>query len=222
MLRREVPSFLDTIGLLSPFCYRRIQDLPPQGMCFCASSESAVVKVPEDLQTAALKALGLAPARLRPNKVVIVARQNRRFILNQRELIRKARALGYDAAALPLERMTVKEQIEALRDTAVLFGVHGAGLMQSLWLPRGARVIQWIPQGIDVPAGSLSAWFSPVTTHVELVTRFGNRSIRSGWSALNISSTSTIGTDFYRYWINQDVIVPPASFLSLLERGNLE
>ena len=35
MTRREVPLFLDTIGLFTPFCYRRGEELADK-TCFCA------------------------------------------------------------------------------------------------------------------------------------------------------------------------------------------
>lgn len=104
----------------------------------------------------------------------------------------------------------------------MLFGVHGAGIMQGLWLPKGARVVQWVPEGMEVPAEQMSAWFAPVTKHVELITCFNrdpSLSVRTGWSGKNVSRTFTLDDTFYRHWVNQDAIVPRHVFLSLLQRG---
>jgi hypothetical protein len=48
-------------------------------------------------------------------RLAIVARQGQHFILNQDSLLSAAREAGYLADVLPLERMTVNEQIHALR-----------------------------------------------------------------------------------------------------------
>lgn len=63
---------------------------------------------------------------------------NRSFLLNRR----------YEVQLLPLEDMTVHEQLQALRLTTVLVGVHGSGLNNVMFLPAGAALVQLLPFGL--------------------------------------------------------------------------
>lgn len=47
--------------------------------------------------------------------VGIIARRNKRFILNEWELVREAELMGIEAHLLPLEHMTIYEQFKAFR-----------------------------------------------------------------------------------------------------------
>lgn len=87
MHRREVPAFLDTIGLFTPFCYLRQQQVE-EATCFCAAQEGPRLDVPAGYHEAAAVTLG-APLPALPGipHVGIVVRQNRRFIFNVGELL---------------------------------------------------------------------------------------------------------------------------------------
>ena len=116
MHRREAPAFWDTLGLFTPFCYRRQAALVGT-TCFCrAQPAPQAPKLPDAYHLAASRVLGVPPPprRLMP-RLAIVARQGQHFILNQDSLLSAAREAGYLADVLPLERMTVNEQIHALR-----------------------------------------------------------------------------------------------------------
>jgi hypothetical protein len=49
-----------------------------------------------------------APAKVR---VGIISRRRKRFILNEDELVRAVLALGFEVQILPLEEMTLYEQV---------------------------------------------------------------------------------------------------------------
>lgn len=227
MLRREVPTFLDTIGLFTPFCFLRQQrlELPT---CFCAAQEGPRLDVPQGYHQAAARSLGIPLPSLpaRPHAGIVV-RQNRRFVFNAAELLEAAARAGYTAELLPLERMTVREQVEAVARASVLFGLHGAGLTQALWLPSGAAVVQWVPQGVTLDAPRLAQWFAEAAPHVRVVTCYNPdraRSVRSGWRRPGVETpfaAEAMGdagqnSDFFRFWVNQDAIVQPEVFEALL------
>lgn len=75
-----------------------------------------------------LKELGLAdqpePSRIR---VGIISRRRKRFLLNEEELVDACLDLGLDVQILPLEQMTLFEQLAALRAVTILLGIHGSG-----------------------------------------------------------------------------------------------
>jgi hypothetical protein len=51
--------------------------------------------------------------------VGILSRRRKRFLLNEHELVAATLALGYDVQLLPMEDMTLFEQISALRSCTV-------------------------------------------------------------------------------------------------------
>lgn len=96
-----------------------------------------------DLRTQALQVLGVWPeqAPSRP-RLALVARTAKRLLLNVRELGEAARQMDIPTSILPLEALTVYEQIMALQSSTVLAAMHGAALCTAVWLPANATVIQ--------------------------------------------------------------------------------
>lgn len=122
----------------------------------------------------------------------------------------------------------------------VLFGVHGAGLTQALWLPQGAAVVQWVPQGVTIDAPRLAQWFAEAAPHVSVVTCYNAdraRSIRSGWRRAGVetpfdkegmggggpdgtgAAAATGGSDFFRFWVRFHR--PPAACPRRMKRHRL-
>jgi len=110
----------------------------------------------------------------------MVSRRNKRFILNEDELIRKARELDIKVPPascqlasysdvctllltllttkthiLPLEHMTPYEQLKAFRTVNILFGVHGSGLTNAILLQPGSVMVQIVPYGMANPIGQV-------------------------------------------------------------------
>jgi Glycosyltransferase 61 len=96
-----------------------------------------------DLRTQALQVLGLLPeqAPARP-RLALVSRMAKRLLLNARELADAARQIGVETSVLPLEALTLYEQIAALQGSTVLAAMHGAALCTAVWLPENATMIQ--------------------------------------------------------------------------------
>lgn len=67
------------------------------------------------------------------------ARVNTRVMLNQKQLLRQLRERYtglLDVRVLDFEGMSFRAQIEAVRQSHILAGMHGAGLTHVLWLAR--------------------------------------------------------------------------------------
>ena len=82
-------------------------------------------------------------------RVGLVSRRVKRFLLNEDVLIGEVMSMGLEVQVLPLERMTLYEQVAALKSTTVLVGVHGSGLNNVLFLPGGAAMIQLLPYKLN-------------------------------------------------------------------------
>ena len=99
--------------------------------------------------------LGLAP-RADPIRAVLSSRRAyrgmgkksvRRAILNEPELLGAIGAAfaDVDAAAADFGSLSLSEQMATTRVARVLFGMHGAGLTNLLWMPRECVVLEMHP-----------------------------------------------------------------------------
>lgn len=61
-------------------------------------------------------------------KIGLISRRRKRFILNEYELVDSIQKLGFECELLPLETMTIFEQLYAFRTLDVLIGIHGSAL----------------------------------------------------------------------------------------------
>jgi len=88
-----------------------------------------------------------APRRDRPRLLIISRRGSRRF-LNEREMARAAAAAGFEVRVAEPDQHTDMATFARLVNSAdVMVGVHGAGLTNMVFLPRGAVLIQVVPFG---------------------------------------------------------------------------
>jgi hypothetical protein len=101
--------------------------------------------------------------------VTLLSRRNKRLILNEPELV-AAVADGLGGAAPPgsvavelasLETMTLYEQLALFRRTTLLAGIHGSGLINSIFMHPGTALVQLMPfnvqSGASFFAGPASA-----------------------------------------------------------------
>lgn len=139
--------FHDWYGPFTRLCPRYTSEMP-DGLCFCAP-EHATADGPRPALTddarlppssgvvdAIVRNLGLEhvrPPRDRP-ALGMVSREHKRFILNELELARIAVEQGVSFKLLPLEYMTVYEQVREFRRLHWLVGIHGSGLINVLFL----------------------------------------------------------------------------------------
>jgi hypothetical protein len=99
------------------------------------------------LEQFAVRSTGLWGVRAPRPTLALVSRRNKRFVLNEASLAgaalawgarAHARAGGADVVLAPLEAMPLYEQLLLLRRTTVLAGMHGSGLINSVFMRSDA------------------------------------------------------------------------------------
>uniref|UniRef100_A0A0D9VBY5 Glycosyltransferase 61 catalytic domain-containing protein n=1 Tax=Leersia perrieri TaxID=77586 RepID=A0A0D9VBY5_9ORYZ len=81
-------------------------------------------------------------------RLLIISRKNSRRFLNEREMAQTAAAMGFDVRIAEPDQHTDMSTFAQLVNSAdVMIGVHGAGLTNMVFLPRGAILIQVVPFG---------------------------------------------------------------------------
>ena len=120
--------------------------------------------------------------------------------------------------------MTLYEQVAALRATTILVGVHGSGLNNALHLRPGAAVLQIVPFGLRYRGDFEGIATRNGVSYGELVLEDRRRSVfhwefldperlEAGRAAVLDAGSPPGGREVYAFWVNQDVVVPPAAFL---------
>ncbi|KAG8069688.1 hypothetical protein GUJ93_ZPchr0006g44143 [Zizania palustris] len=81
-------------------------------------------------------------------RLLIISRKNSRRFLNEREMAQTAAAMDFDVRIAEPDQHTDMSTFARLVNSAdVMIGVHGAGLTNMVFLPRGAVLIQVVPFG---------------------------------------------------------------------------
>jgi len=144
----NVEQWREFYAVYSSFCPlsgRNLDNL--EDVCLCDAEFSGEVDPNDELRPARTLAesivsnLGLA--ELNPPsepRLGLISRQNKRFLLNQPEMQQIAqKEFGIEVRILPLERMTLYEQLREIRQLHFLVGVHGSGLTNFMFLhPDGS------------------------------------------------------------------------------------
>lgn len=148
------PMFFQYFGLISDYCWRRQENQIPPNTCFCNVKQFTSMQSLTDekaASSAVLSYLGLENYYPPKDKVRIglISRRRKRFILNEYELVDSVRSLGYEIDLLPLETMTMYEQMRALRSIDVLVGIHGSALDNSVFLHEGCVLVQLLPYSVE-------------------------------------------------------------------------
>jgi hypothetical protein len=148
------PMFFQYFGVISNYCYRRANTQIPPGTCFCNMKQILASQIRTNEAEATLeviKYLGLENHQPPQDKVKIglISRRRKRFILNEYELVESILPLGYEIVLLPLEMMTIHEQMLELRSLDVLIGIHGSALDNSLFLHAGSTLVQLLPYSVE-------------------------------------------------------------------------
>ena len=137
--------FFDYFGFISDNCWRRstksFTQVPP-GACFCNTQKLSAAQIgvePAGTAKQMLDFLDLNDVEPPNNRIKIglISRRSKRFILNEYELVAAVEAMGYICVLLPLEAMTLYEQLKELRSVDVLMGIHGSALDNSVFLHPG-------------------------------------------------------------------------------------
>ncbi|CAN4109220.1 unnamed protein product [Withania somnifera] len=87
---------------------------------------------------------------LKKPKVVIIARNDSRAILNEDSLVKMAQDIGFQVEVLRPQRTTELAKIyRSLNSSDVMIGVHGAAMTHFLFMRPDSAFIQIIPLGTD-------------------------------------------------------------------------
>lgn len=139
------PTFFDYFGFISDNCWRRSTQSfvqAPKGTCFCNTYRVEATQWgvnPGEISkqiTSYLELSKVEPPKKKV-KIGIISRRVKRFILNEYELVAAVEKMGYICVLLPLERMTLFEQVREFRTLDVLIGIHGSALDNSVFLHPG-------------------------------------------------------------------------------------
>jgi len=82
----------------------------------------------------------------------------RRHLVNEEELLPLLRQHGYERVVA--EALSIPEQVRLFRETTHLIAPHGAGLVNGLFLPRSARILEIRPVP-ESGGGCFDALFAP-------------------------------------------------------------
>lgn len=80
--------------------------------------------------------------------ISIISRSNKRRILNEKELInaiRKRWEPYVEINRFKMEDYSFKDQVHIMRNSSIVIGMHGAGMMNSMWLSEDSVVIELFP-----------------------------------------------------------------------------
>jgi len=92
---------------------------------------------------------------LKKPKVVIIARNDSRAIMNEDSLVKLIEDVGFHVEVLRPQRTTELASIyRVLNSSDVMIGVHGAAMTHFLFMRPGSVFIQIIPLGTDWAAGT--------------------------------------------------------------------
>lgn len=91
----------------------------------------------------------VSPENTIPHRNIYVSRRRQvlRQISNEEEVERILQAHGFETVFF--EDLTFEEQIKLMQETAVLIGLHGAGLTNMMFLNPGAKIIEIINYKLD-------------------------------------------------------------------------
>ncbi|XP_071959153.1 protein O-linked-mannose beta-1,4-N-acetylglucosaminyltransferase 2-like [Antedon mediterranea] len=81
---------------------------------------------------------------------ILIGRRTNRLILNEEHLVMAlARDLHISVQLLHLEDTSIKEVIQRISSTDVLIGVHGSALILSMFLKKGALLVEIFPFAVN-------------------------------------------------------------------------
>lgn len=84
-------------------------------------------------------------------RVTWIDRVEKRRLVDQERLLEAAKAKipHVDLQSVDFAGLTFCEQVQIIRNTDVLVGVHGAGLTHGMWLQPGSTMAEVIPESLD-------------------------------------------------------------------------
>src|SRR3546814_653269 len=182
-----------------------------------------------------LQFFGIDPAAMPPKPTMgLISRRDKRFLLNEHILVQTAKDQDFDVMVLPLEKMTLYEQLKALRTVTLLVGVHGSGLNNALFMQRNTVILQILTYHLNYKGAFASVARENHVSYLEMAHTnqsqslfhwefVGQPEIRAagGTKEKYLAKGSPAGPSMetYTFWINQDIVVNIEDFkVKLLDR----
>jgi len=212
-------------------------DAAAAAACKVFTQSVASRTVRDRLERWVVAAAGAAGVRPVGHHITVIRRTSKRFIFNEPAVVNTlvnaakqhcASGETVQVTVARLEEMSLAAQMALFRETTLLVGMHGSGLVNGMFLHAGAGVVQLVPtklegadqffEGPAVTAGAAYAEYSHSdVSDASLHTHFlhgnsgadGSRSgsvsaLRGAWA----KGSSCCGpAAYFSFWINQDLHV---------------
>jgi hypothetical protein len=143
-------------SMLTKSCVRTMHDIP-DGTCFQNAQHIDLFQPREGFATWSahvlnkLELTNYPPASMLRNRkpvLGLISRHNKRIILNEPDLVRAAKEIGFDVRILMFDTLTIEEQIMVTRECDVLMGIHGSGMLNEIFMRKNTYSIQVVPYGL--------------------------------------------------------------------------
>ena len=244
----RIEQYLQLYGVMTAFCPRYAPQFTVSNICFCrqktqlgatvqrdAIPESARLPAASSVQDLIVKSLGLESVQPVPGRpsLALISRQHKRFILNELQLLSIAHGLNISARLLPIESMTLYEQVREFRRCNFLAGIHGSGLTNFLFLHAGGRRrfgvdsvgIQLMPYRVTTGSAFFTQFSSAAgveyvewsntdrsatVPHPHFLSEQDNRNLEQ------VMAGGSNGANFFSFWINQDTTVDEQAWTNIL------
>lgn len=180
-----------------------------------------------------LDRLGLTNVTSTTDKIVItfIVRSTKRKIVNLEELEETITSRWRDyvhVQMVNLEDHNLSDQIRIMRNTSILVGMHGAGIMNAMWLRDNSEVIEMFPFKYYKPTYELVCELLSIKRHV-WVNDNADDSIFD-WSRINVDLTyeekeriinstrlkKVKDGDLKNLFKNQDTYINAGKFMSII------
>jgi hypothetical protein len=79
--------------------------------------------------------------------ITVIKRVHSRKYAEHDDLVRGLAKFGLPIRVAILEKLSFPEQINLMRNTAILLGPHGAGVTNMIFLPKGSAILELYPKG---------------------------------------------------------------------------
>jgi hypothetical protein len=212
-------------------------------VCYCNTLQAGTGQTRENAAGAAtqmLHFLELQAVEPPKNKVKIglISRRRKRFILNEYELVRRVEEMGYECVLLPLETMTLYEQMQQLRSLDVLVGIHGSALDNAVFLHPGSVMVQLLPYQVEHRVTFRATAEEAHVRYMEWQLKDPNNAVFH-WDLLDQANADILkhttkeeylargqraadNRETLMFWINQDIIVPLIEWENLIRSAVAE
>ena len=161
--------------------------------------------------------------------VVFISRLNKRLLLNEEELVELAQSLGARVAVVALENLPLCAQVRLFREAQTLVGMHGSGLINTMFMKPGSSVVQIVPyqlSGADTffrgTAEAHGVRYFEVPTSARESTIAHAHFLKEPEKVEEYlqQGSGCCGTQtYFSFFINQDVVVDLAKARAVLTRA---